>query len=228
MKKIIIAIVLVMCSLVLEVTASDNKKIGQDNDKVFLTKKEISNVEFESKIVYDPNANPTNVVKGNAYVPKGIKFKVKLIQALNSKHWRKQQLVSIVAAEPIKIEGREVVAKGAEGTAVLLKSRKAAGLGRKGKVQLAAYDMVSTVGKMIPLTNGVYYKGKTDQGAGVIAVASLVGGLFIKGSNVELPEGFEFDAIVREDVDLGVTIDDWKKGEMPVFEKKEIDVKISK
>ena len=39
----------------------------------------------------------------------------------------------------------------------------------------------------------------------VAAAVSLVGGLFMKGSNINYPAGTDFQVEVRDNVDLGVT-----------------------
>lgn len=58
----------------------------------------------------------------------------------------------------------------------------------------------------MPLRKGLEGKGKTDGGAVAVAAAvSLVGGLFMKGSNINYPAGTDFQVEVRADVDLGVT-----------------------
>ena len=61
----------------------------------------------------------------------------------------------------------------------------------------------------VPLRKGLEGKGKTDGGAVVVAAAvSLVGGLFMKGSNINYPAGTDFQVEVRDNVDLGVTPDE--------------------
>ena len=48
--------------------------------------------------------------------------------------------------------------------------------------------------------------GNTDGGAVAVAAAvSLVGGLFMKGSNIDYPAGTDFEVEVRENVDLQAT-----------------------
>ena len=55
-----------------------------------------------------------------------------------------------------------------------------------------------------------------DGGAVAVAAAvSLVGGLFMKGSNINYPAGTDFQVEVRDNVDLGVTPEELKDAMNP-------------
>lgn len=180
--------------------------------------------DFFEVVECNPSVKSRYIKDGQAYIPKGIKFKVKLLEDINSKKWRKGRLVKIAAAESVMLDGKVVIAKDAEGTAFLVKSRKAAGLGRKGKLEIAGNEIITVNNVIVPLTNGIRLKGQTDGGAGAVAVLSFVGGMFMKGSNVELPEGYVFDVVVREDVDLGCTLNDWKNGKFNVKKENVVNI----
>ena len=54
--------------------------------------------------------------------------------------------------------------------------------------------------------------GSADGGAvAVAAVVSLVGGLFMKGSNIDYPAGTNFEVEVKNNVDLNATPNDLAK-----------------
>jgi len=154
----------------------------------------------------------SGVKQGNAYVPGGLKIKVELLQPVSSKGYKEGTLLKIKVLDNIVINDVMVVEKGSEGTAYIYQVRKAGGLGRKGKLKVAGNEIFAINGIPIPLRGGLIGQGKTDGGAGaVFAVVSVVGGLFMKGSNISYPAGTVFDVEVREDTDLGCKIEDLAK-----------------
>lgn len=143
-------------------------------------------------------------VTDNAYIPAGLKFNVELTQAVSSKGFKKGSLIKVRVCDNIILNDVVVVEKGSAGTAYIYEARKAGGMGRKGKLQIAGNEVRTVNGVPVPLRGGLSGKGKTDGGAGVVfAAVSIVGGLFMKGSNITYPEGTMFEVEVREDVDLG-------------------------
>ena len=147
-----------------------------------------------------------NVLPGHVYIPKKTKLKVELVEAANSKTHKPNQEVEIKLLENLIINGVLIIPKGTIGSAYVYKSRKAGGMGRKGLLQIAGREFKTINNVSVPLRQGLSGKGKTDGGAVAVAAAvSLVGGLFMKGSNINYPAGTDFEVEVAENVDLMAT-----------------------
>lgn len=150
-----------------------------------------------------------NVLPGHIYIPKKTMLNVELVEAANSKTHKKNQQVEFRTTENLIINGVVVIPKGTIGMGYVYEVQKAGGFGRKGVLRIAAKDIKTVNNVTVPLKKGLEGKGKTDGGAVAVAAAvSLVGGLFMKGSNINYPAGTDFQVEVRENVDLGVTQDE--------------------
>ena len=83
-------------------------------------------------------------------------------------------------------------------------------------LRIAGKEIKTLNNVSVPLRKGLEGKGKTDGGAEAVAAAvSLVGGLFMKGSNINYPAGTDFQVEVRDNVDLGVTPEELKDAMNP-------------
>lgn len=152
----------------------------------------------------------------NVYIPAGLKFSVELVENISSKGTKKGSQIKIRVKDNILINDVVVVEKGSLGTAYIVTARKAGGLGRKGKLEILANEVRTINGIKVPLRGGISGKGKTDGGAGAIAAAvTVVGGLFMKGTNITYQEGTSFEVEVKEDVDLGCTKENLAKAMDP-------------
>lgn len=149
-----------------------------------------------------------NVLPGHIYIPKKTLLNVELVEAANSKTHKKNQQVEFRTTENLIINGVVVIPKGTIGIGYVFEAQKAGGFGRKGVLRIAGKEIKTINNVAVPLRKGLEGKGKTDGGAVAVAAAvSLVGGLFMKGSNIDYPAGTDFQVEVRENVDLGVTQD---------------------
>lgn len=147
-----------------------------------------------------------NVLPGHIYIPKKTLLNVELVEAANSKTHKKNQQVEFRTTENLIINGVVVIPKGTIGMGYVYEVQKAGGFGRKGVLRIAGREIKTLNNVSVPLRKGLEGKGKTDGGAVAVAAAvSLVGGLFMKGSNINYPAGTDFQVEVRENVDLGVT-----------------------
>lgn len=147
-----------------------------------------------------------NVLPRHIYIPKKTLLNVELVEAANSKTHKKNQQVEFRMTENLIINGVVVIPKGTIGKGYVYEVQKAGGFGRKGVLRIAGHEIKTLNNVSVPLRKGLEGKGKTDGGAVAVAAAvSLVGGLFMKGSNINYPAGTDFQVEVREDVDLGVT-----------------------
>lgn len=157
-----------------------------------------------------------NVLPGHIYIPKKTMLNVELIEPANSKTHKKNQQVEFKTTENLIINGVVVIPKGTVGMGYVYEVQKAGGFGRKGVLRIAGKEIKTLNNVSVPLRKGLEGKGKTDGGAVAVAAAvSLVGGLFMKGSNVNYPAGTDFQVEVRDNVDLGVTPEELKDAMNP-------------
>lgn len=157
-----------------------------------------------------------NVLPGHIYIPKKTMLNVELIEPANSKTHKKNQQVEFKTTENLIINGVVVIPKGTVGIGYVYEVQKAGGFGRKGVLRIAGKEIKTLNNVSVPLRKGLEGKGKTDGGAVAVAAAvSLVGGLFMKGSNINYPAGTDFQVEVRDNVDLGVTPEELKDAMNP-------------
>lgn len=157
-----------------------------------------------------------NVLPGHIYIPKKTMLNVELIEPANSKTHKKNQQVEFKTTENLIINGVVVISKGTIGMGYVYEVQKAGGFGRKGVLRIAGKEIKTLNNVSVPLRKGLEGKGKTDGGAVAVAAAvSLVGGLFMKGSNINYPAGTDFQVEVRDNVDLGVTPEELKDAMNP-------------
>lgn len=146
------------------------------------------------------------IPEGNLYIPKNTSFEVALGRDISSKKSKKGESVDIIMVENLIINDVIVIPKGTIGTAVITNSRKNGFFGRSGKLELAPQSITTLNGIKIPLTNNLQSAGKSDGGAVVVGAAvSLVGGFFMKGTNIYHPAGTKITVIVPDHIDLKVT-----------------------
>lgn len=157
-----------------------------------------------------------NVLPGHIYIPKKTMLNVELIEPASSKTHKKNQQVEFKTTENLLINGVVVIPKGTIGMGYVYEVQKAGGFGRKGVLRIAGKEIKTLNNVSVPLRKGLEGKGKTDGGAVAVAAAvSLVGGLFMKGSNINYPAGTDFQVEVRDNVDLGVTPEELKDAMNP-------------
>ena len=157
-----------------------------------------------------------NVMPGHIYIPKKTMLNVELIEPASSKTHKKNQQVEFKTTENLIINGVVVIPKGTVGMGYVYEVQKAGGFGRKGVLRIAGKEIKTLNNVSVPLRKGLEGKGKTDGGAVAVAAAvSLVGGLFMKGSNINYPAGTDFQVEVRDNVDLGVTPEELKDAMNP-------------
>lgn len=169
------------------------------------------------------------VAKGHIYIPKGTKFKVELVEDASSKNMKKHQPVEIKMVDNLIINGVIVIPKGTIGLGYVHEVQKAAGFGRKGVLRIAGYEIKTVNNIVVSLKKGLQGQGSTDGGAVAVAAAvSLLGGFFMKGSNINYPAGTNFEVEVKNNVDLQATpenLQDVMNPNIPRGVELQIDVK---
>lgn len=180
------------------------KKVEVDKSQLTFTQRlELKRQEEAKKAV---KITIDNVLPGHIYIPKKTMLNVELVEEASSKKLKKNQQVEFRTVEHLIINGVIVIPKGTVGIGYVYEVQKAGGFGRKGVLRIAGKEIKTVNNISVPLRKGLEGKGKTDGGAVAVASAvSLVGGLFMKGSNINYAAGTDFQVEVRENVDLGVT-----------------------
>lgn len=152
-------------------------------------------------------------------IPAGTKLKVKLKKKLSSKTAKKGDLVPMVIADDVFInDSILVMTKGGIISPTIKSVRRSGRFGRTGYINLDLSNletMDSTLVKVsIDDAGEKYDKKKIGMAAGASALGfvvlgpiGLAGGAFVKGGEIEIPVGAEFDIVTREDCKVtGVSV----------------------
>lgn len=138
-------------------------------------------------------------------------LKVELVNSITSKTAQEGENVDVRLVDNLIVNGVVVIPKGTIGKAYVYKARSAGGFGRKGILMIAGQEFQTINNVTVPLKQGLTGEGNSDGGSvAVAAVISLVGGAFMKGTNIEYPAGTTFNVEVRENVDLQATPENLK------------------
>lgn len=195
---------------------AEEKMPAKEADPSKLTFKERLALQKKEEQAAAQKVTIANVMPVHIYIPKKTMLNVELIEPANSKTHKKNQQVEFKTTENLIINGVVVIPKGTVGMGYVYEVQKAGGFGRKGVLRIAGKEIKTLNNVSVPLRKGLEGKGKTDGGAVAVAAAvSLVGGLFMKGSNINYPAGTDFQVEVRDNVDLGVTPEELKDAMNP-------------
>lgn len=153
--------------------AKESTQTNQEEPKSFL--------ERYAEMQKDDEAVVTNVVPGNAYIPKGTVLQVELTKELSSKRAKVGDAVPLKTVENIIINDVVIIPAGTDVEGVVTKARKAGGLGRGGKLEFSITGVKTLNNVKVPLeyTKGEHGAGDAG-GVAVFAAVSIVGGLFMK------------------------------------------------
>ncbi len=152
-------------------------------------------------------------------IPQGTKFKVKLTKEISSKTSKKGDTVPMVIADDVFIDNSILVmTKGGIVSPTVQKVRRGGRFGRTGYIQLDLTNleaMDSTVLKTSIDSAGEKYDkkkigmtvGASALGYVVLGPIGLAGGALIKGGDLTVPAGTEFDVITTADCKVtGVSV----------------------
>ena len=197
----------VLCAAIL-VTSSPFAFAAEEQTEKPMTMAEKVAAAQVDKVTPATTIQVTGVQPGHVYIPKGTTFDVELVKAANSKTNKTGQAIDVRMVDNLMINGVVVIAKDTIGDATVTEARKAGGFGRKGKLIITPTKIKTINNVSIPLTASLEGAGHSDGGAVAVAVAvSLVGGIFMKGSNIDYPAGTNIKVAVEKDIDLQTTPD---------------------
>ncbi len=144
-------------------------------------------------------------------IPAGTKFKVKLQKSISSKTSKKGDIVPMVIAEDLFINNSVLVmTKGGIISPTVKNVRRGGRFGRTGLINLDLSNIEAMDSTLINVSidsaGEKYDKKKIGMAAGASAIGyvvlgpiGLAGGAFIKGKDIEVPAGTEFNVVTRED-----------------------------
>ncbi|MDD3115479.1 MAG: hypothetical protein PHQ44_07070 [Anaerovibrio sp.] len=134
-------------------------------------------------------------------VPANTLAKVALVDRLNAKNLKKGDVIHLQAAEDVVENGMLLFTKGAAGEGVITKVSQAKNFGRNAEVEIDFKYLTAVDGRQLSMVLGEESQKSMEQ-MGMAAGASLagilvlgpigiIGGAFVQGKNIDLPEGTE-------------------------------------
>mgnify|MGYP000006749212 CR=1 FL=1 len=191
------------------VIAANSEKM--DSSTVASTNEYGTFKKFMPSILKEETLKVSTIPKGEAYVPKDTVINVELISAISSKTSHKGDIVPLKTSSNLVINDVVVIPAGTKVNGVITVVRKNGMFGRSGKLEFTINEVKTLNNVRVPLQYTGKKKARDDGGAvAVAAVVTVVGGLFMKGKNVDFPAGTQFEATVPSDTDLNVTLKDLK------------------
>lgn len=135
-------------------------------------------------------------------VPANTLVKVALTDRVNAKSLKAGDSVHYKVAEDVIVDGSLIFAKGEPGVGVVEKVRQAKNFGRSAEVQIDFNKTKSIDGTEVDTYVGEEAKremkhlamaaGASVAGMLLLGPIGIIGGAFVKGKNIDLPEGTEF------------------------------------
>jgi len=182
-----------------------------DLDVMVLGKKQnngglIQRINVLEKAVYGDNHYELTTVT----LPEKTVFKISLNEDISSKINRVGDPVHFTVEEDVLVDNVLVLPRGAQGSGVVTKVTRPKFFGRSGFVDISFDQVFSIDEEAIPTVLGPEAKEKLKMQAAAIGASAigalalgpigLVGGLFVKGKDIEMPAGTELYIQAREDV----------------------------
>ena len=140
------------------------------------------------------------------WVPANTKFEVALADSVSSKTHKQDQIIYFKMVSNFIVNNVVVIPKDTMGKAIIVEATKPGGFGRAGTLTFEARSIPTINNVEVPLSATIKGQGNSDGGAVAVAVAlSLIGGMFMKGTNISYPAGTPFTVTVVRDTDLNTT-----------------------
>ncbi|PQL25611.1 hypothetical protein [Veillonella tobetsuensis] len=211
LKLLVVGCLSVSCALPLTASAEDTSTQSVTQESVVKTElpSGVNRIQLLKSGETTATVKTSSVVAGHAYIPKDTNINLELIDPISSKKSKEGNTFRLKTIENILINDVVVIPANQEVLGTITKARKNGMLGRKGRLEFKIDSIKTINGVNVPLTAEVKGKGHSDNGAVAVAAAvSLVGGLFMKGTNIYYEPGQKFVAVVSTDTDLNTTVED--------------------
>lgn len=142
-------------------------------------------------------------------VPANTLVKIALVDPVNAKNLKVGDVIRYQAAEDVVEDGMLLFTKGAMGEGVVTKVSQAANFGRNAKVEMDFKSLTAVDGRSVDMFLGAEAQesmkemgmaaGASIAGMVLLGPIGIIGGAFVKGSNVNLPEGTELYIQTKQD-----------------------------
>lgn len=211
LKLLVVGCLSVSCALPLTASAEDTSTPSVTQESVVKTElpSGVNRIQLLKSGETTATVKASSVVAGHAYIPKDTNINLELIDPISFKKSKEGNTFRLKTIENLLINDVVVIPANQEVLGTITKARKNGMLGRKGRLEFKIYSIKTINGVNVPLTAEVKGKGHSDNGAVAVAAAvSLVGGLFMKGTNIYYEPGQKFVAVVSTDTDLNTTVED--------------------
>lgn len=134
-------------------------------------------------------------------IPANTLAKVALVDRLNAKNLKVGDVIRLQAAENVVEDGMLLFTEGAAGEAVVTKVSQAKNFGRNAEIELDFKYLTAVDGRQLNMVLGEESKKSMEQlgmaagasvaGMLVLGPIGIIGGAFVQGKNIDLPEGTE-------------------------------------
>lgn len=143
-------------------------------------------------------------------LPKDTVFKISLNENVSSKTSKVGDAVIFTVEEDVQVDNVLVLSRGAQGSGVITKVSRPKMFGRSGALDISFDQVFSIDDEVIPTVLGPESKEKLKMEAAAIGASAigalalgpigLVGGLFVKGKDVDMPAGSQLYIQTQSDV----------------------------
>lgn len=139
-------------------------------------------------------------MRGNNEVvlPAGTSIPLETVSMIRSDLVTPGQVIDFKVKHDVKVEGKTIIAAGSIAKGQVMRSQLAKGLGKEGFIEIQIKSVQAVDGQEVFLTGGnVFQQGENKE------TLSIVLGIFVcilfltmKGTNAEIPQGFQVNASV--------------------------------
>jgi hypothetical protein len=140
-------------------------------------------------------------------IPAGTVVQVELTEALSSRRSQQEQLFGLRLAEPIVVDGRELVPAGAAGGGEVIDAHASAFGGRQGRLIISG-RFVEINGQRARIRGMQITGAGEDRGNTALAVSMIpyagIAGIFVQGGEVDIPVGARGTARLAEDIEIPI------------------------
>jgi hypothetical protein len=136
--------------------------------------------------------SPKNAV-GEVVLPDGTEVKLRLVEKISSSKVQVDDIIRFEAVEAVLVDGKTVIAEGAEGAGKVTEAKKGKSFGRSGNLAFTIDYVKAVDGQHVRLRTSKEVEGdERYAGAAVASLIFLPAGLFIKGKDVVADAGKEY------------------------------------
>lgn len=158
------------------------------------------------EILKKDNTVLEGVEKGHLYVPKGTKIQLRLTEEVSSKRHKQGHTFILKTTDNLLINNVVVIPKDTDVHGVVLKAHGNGLFGGAGHLEIDIPSIKTINGVDVPLDGYLNGYGKSDNGTvAVVAFVSVIGGAFMRGTNIYYHQNQLLEVTVKENTDLLVT-----------------------